>query len=324
MIRSLLEEFRESRNRPAPETAPDPPETHHLHWMGRMCTTSVGTLDELQPRVPSYLRRPFQLAAGTRARSRAHPELDIIIRCPTAEDGCYVPIGIVSKSYRLLQHQELLELVCRAVKENGRDPATAEASLTLTSLGERMRIVVQLAESIRPPDGQPMQLQLECHNSVDGSQRFSAMMSWYRQVCGNGLMMRMDRVRVRRRHDNRLDPRMLGDVLCEGLKCVNVEASRYKRWSGIKPSPEQLDAWIDGEVRRTWGPLAAARTKLILETGWDGTFESPFERQPPSRKCMIRKTRVPGVFPPSRDLFAIAQALAWIAKERRDLQEQFE
>jgi hypothetical protein len=83
-----------------------------------------------------------------------------------------------------------------------------------------------------------------------------------------------------------------------------------------------LRGWIDGELKKRWGALAAARTYLICQTGFDGVFSDPFDKQPPSQKGMRRTERVPGAPQKAENAYAVAQALSWIAGQRLDVQEQ--
>ena len=77
-------------------------------------------------------------------------------------------------------------------------------------------------------------------------------------------------------------------------------------------------------MKEKWGPLAAARTYLICTKGWDGKFVDPFEKAPPHSKTMEQTQQVPGSLLAADSAYSICQALAWIAKERRDIQEQLD
>ena len=83
-----------------------------------------------------------------------------------------------------------------------------------------------------------------------------------------------------------------------------------------------LRLWVDGELKKRWGALAAARTYLICQTGFDGVFIDPFDKRVPSQKAMKKTERVSGAPPKAENTYAVGQALAWIARQRLDLQEQ--
>jgi hypothetical protein len=63
---------------------------------------------------------------------------------------------------------------------------------------------------------------------------------------------------------------------------------------------------------------------LICTKGWDGKFVDPFEKAPPHSKTMEQTQQVPGSLLAADSAYSICQALAWIAKERRDIQEQLD
>ena len=85
-----------------------------------------------------------------------------------------------------------------------------------------------------------------------------------------------------------------------------------------------LMKWIDGPLREKWGPLAAARVYLICKTGQDGHFAKPGEQALPHCKSMVQTGCVPGAPKRAENAYHVAQALAWIARSRRDVQDQLD
>ena len=63
-------------------------------------------------------------------------------------------------------------------------------------------------------------------------------------------------------------------------------------------------------------------TEVML--GYDAKFLKPFERALPSRRTVKHSSMVPGSVVPARNAFAVSQTLAWLAKERQDIEEQLE
>jgi hypothetical protein len=173
-----------------------------------------------------------------------------------------------------------------------------------------------------PGDNQKVALQLVCMNSVDGSFRLTVMMGWYRFVCTNGLMVGTSRLGQRLIHNESLRLPDLAKVLSEGIRLAEKEKGAYEQWIETPVSNEELTSWVDGPLRKKWGALAAARTYLICRRGSDGKFVNPFERALPHQKQMKVTKPVPGAPQKAENAYSVCQALAWIAKERRDLQEQ--
>jgi hypothetical protein len=90
-----------------------------------------------------------------------------------------------------------------------------------------------------------------------------------------------------------------------------------------KISPDRLVPWIEKELRKGWGFKAATRTYHIARSGTDVEIIGQYKGNPTS--IGVRETKsVPGAPPTCSNLFDVSQILAWLAKERRDVQEQLE
>jgi hypothetical protein len=175
-----------------------------------------------------------------------------------------------------------------------------------------------------PGDGHPMALRLECFNSVDGSTRFRTLVGWFRFVCSNGLVIGVTRSDIRRRHvgDFCLDD--VDGVLAAGLKDFEQEKENFKKWRNIKIPPDRIAKWVDQDLRQSLGFKAAARTYHIARFGSDAEVVGPYKGTTPTQIVMKETRPIPGTPPQCQNLFDLSQILAWLAKERRDLQEQLE
>jgi hypothetical protein len=56
----------------------------------------------------------------------------------------------------------------------------------------------------------------------------------------------------------------------------------------------------------------------------DVELADPFEKGTPTEKTVIKGNRVSGAILPGDNVYAVSQSLSWLAKERRDVQEQLE
>ena len=86
----------------------------------------------------------------------------------------------------------------------------------------------------------------------------------------------------------------------------------------------QLRRWIERELRDRWGFKAASRTWHIARSGSDVDVVGPYKNHTPTTVRVERTDAVPGSPEESTSLFDVSQILAWLAKERRDIQEQME
>jgi Domain of unknown function (DUF932) len=300
-----------------------------FHWLGEPVVEHQGTYDQVAGAIPNFGRRPFGLYTRPTPKDEfpfvtgENPYYDEVLRLGQALEPD-VPVGIVSKSYKLVQHRELFETTVKALKEADVDLSLVMVYVTLSKFGGRMALRFLLPErfSFDPGDRHPLRLRLECFNSVEGSTRLVFMMSWFRLVCSNGLVARVTGVHEAMIHTERAAVPDIQGLLSDGIQSLSTESTFYGLAMNTRVDNSALQAWVDDELRKKWGVLAAARTYLICETGFDGVFLDPFEKQVPSKKKMKKTERVPGAPPGAENAYAIAQALAWIAGRRLDVQEQ--
>jgi hypothetical protein len=169
-----------------------------------------------------------------------------------------------------------------------------------------------------------MAMRLECLNSVDGSTRFRALMGWFRFVCSNGLVVGVTQSDVKRRHIGDLSPADVGRVLASGLAQAGTEKENFRQWRARAVNPAALTAWVDQHVRELWGFKAATRAYRIARSGHDAKITGQSKGRTPTSIETVALARVPGSPAQSRNLVELSQVLAWLAKERRDVQEQVE
>jgi hypothetical protein len=302
------------------------PETHQPKWFNSPMTYHAGPIAELRQKLPTFERRGFGLAMTDPQFARLNQRLDTVVRLPSRGDAYRVPVGVVSKSYQLLQHTEVLDFACAVLGKANLPLDEVQAELGLTEYGERMELSLRLPEkyAFDPGDGHPMALRLECWNSVDGSTRFRALMGWFRLVCSNGLIIGVTHSDYRRRHVGDLQLKDIGRVFTSGLQAAETDKARFTAWRASGVKSEQIKPWVERDVYNAWGFKAAARAYHIANTGHDVTIAGTYAKQTPSTIDVSPAGAVPGTPSQSRNLYDLSQVLAWLAKERRDVQEQLE
>lgn len=245
---------------------------------------------------------------------------------PLSQPELETPVGTVSKHYTLVQHTDLFERACDALRAASIDLQKVSGQLTLSAYGSKMVLTFTLPDSFDfdPGDGHVLKLSYHCVNSVDGQCRLRIMLGWFRFICGNGLVVGTAQLSQRFVHNEFLDLPDLTAILTEGLKSAEKDRASFMKWIGMPIERNRLVKWIDGRLREELGPLAAARVHLICETGQDGRFAKPAEKAPPHRKSMIQTGCVPGAPKKAENAYHIAQALAWVARGRRDIQDQLD
>jgi hypothetical protein len=295
-------------------------------WLNSPVMDYEGTLDEIRQFIPTFERRAFALTQSDNERSRLNERLDTIVRLPFQDDRSSVPVGVVSKDYTFIQHTAVLDMAQQALRSVKIDPATVWAELALTEYGERMSLSLYLPEAYQyqPEDGHPMDLRLECTNSVDGSTRFRVLMGWFRLVCSNGLIIGVTRADLRRRHVGAFHIGMINSVLLSGLKDAEEDKRNLRKWFSKKVTLPALSAWIERDLRKLWGFKAATRAFHIARTGSDAEVLGPYKDNTPLSIPVRLSSPIPGAPRQARNLYDVSQILAWLAKERRDIQEQLD
>jgi hypothetical protein len=311
------------------ETALDKFRSKNVHWLGEPVVHHKGTYDQVAEEIPMFTRRPFGLYTMPSEEDQLpfvtgeNPYFDEVVRTGSKGEPA-VPIGIVSKSYKLIQPRDLFEAAVRALNEADVDLSLVMVSLTISQLGGRMALRFLFPErfGFDPGDSHPLRLRLECFNSVDGSSRLVLMMSWYRLICSNGLVAHVTGAQEAMIHTENATVPDIKALIADGIASLPAEREFYGIAAQTRVDRHSLRLWIDGALKNKWGVLAAARTFLICQTGSDGVFLDPFDKQVPSQKIMRRTKEVPGAPARSENAYAVAQVLAWIAQGRLDVQEQ--
>ena len=295
-------------------------------WFGLPVTRFRCSLAAARAHVPLFARRPFAVSPGEGHRSTTNERFDVIVRLPDTPDQAEVAVGLVSKQYALVQHQEVIDLAAAPLNDIGVQPEQVWAELELTENGERMALHLYLPKrfDFDPGDGHPIGLRLTCFNSVEGSSKFVAVFGWLRFVCANGMIVGVARANVRETHDRHLQMADVAGVLHDGIRRAPETKRQFETWRRQRVEAAQLARWVDGPLSARWGVLAASRVWHIASTGCDGELVERFEKAPASKRRLRSVRAVPGIAAPVRDAFAACQVLAWLAKQRREIPEQLE
>ena len=296
-------------------------------WLGLPTTRTTLPLLDASQAIPAFTRRPFQIGSST-PYATVNPYYEVIVRLPTDEQPTEIPVGLVSRNYQLIQHHEILQRAASTLASLGVDPRKITVNLDLTVHGERMSLGLvfpkdsEYAYEVGRDD--VMALYLEFINSVDGSLRLAFRVSWLRLVCTNGLMLREVLSDFSRMH---IGVEILKDFeshLPGALASVVDHKKLFERWISLKITDAAFGEWTEETLRKTWGLKAAVRAHHIALRGVDVEIEK-MVRGIPAGKIPVRdKGRVPGSLVGPLSLFAVSQALTWLAGDRGDIQEQLE
>ena len=292
-------------------------------WLGSKVEDRTMSYAQVQDALPDFDRRPLSFSQPEGTSTSIHPRLDSVLRKPMKQDPYERPVGVVSSAYGLVTHRKLFGMVDEALRSINIEPVK-RADLLMSEFGERMHLSLYFADHLTfdPGDGNPMSLRMEVINSVDGSSRLRILLGWFRFVCSNGLVVGVTQMDMRQRHVRSIEPTEIMRTLPRCLKEAKEEIATLTGWRKKEVNNKALGEWVDGPLKEAWGFKAAARTWLICNQGVDGEPGDSYAKFVPSTMPMKDMRPVPGAPEQAGTLFDVAQALAWIAKERSEIEER--
>ena len=309
-----------------------PPSQRQRHWLGLpVGPATTGTLDEVLAVLPYFGRQPFVMASPNRDELGVNHYLDMVYRLPVRQSERTVPVGVVSKNYRLLDHHHILRVIQQSMATHSVDLEHVHVVGEWTVHGERAHFSI-----VFPPDelftvrgvesNDEMRFRIEIFNSVDGSSRLMVVAGWLRFVCSNGLILGTALMQLQQQHRQQLEVEDLRRRVGEAIASAQSDRATLTRWISTRVNETKLIPWVDEEVFELWGLKAAVRTLGIATGGRDcepvGDLKN---RKPSSMKTRTTSEEyVPGVDAPVTNLFGVSQVLSWIAGQRADLSEDLQ
>lgn len=294
-----------------------------LKWDSRLVNDHIGNLIEIADFMPVFKKMPFKVAGGL--ENKHH---DVIVNTSHGNR----PVAIVSKSYSLVQHYEILQIITKAFENLRYNIDETECNLYLTEYGERMWLKIQFMKRYMfdPGDGHELIPQLHVRNSVDRKSELAFNLSWYRLVCKNGLMCLDRESSFSKRHTKSLELGLLIEYLNEKISKIQQEKEVYTKWKqkelNADTNAEILQNWIDTIVSEEWGPNNAERVYCILETGQDAKITRISDKNIKENKNHYTNVSLKGDIPgtqPAENIYDVANALSWISSHQNSLQKRY-
>jgi hypothetical protein len=182
-----------------------------------------------------------------------NPFTDMVYRVAASKGDNPIPVGVVSKNYRLVDHHQVLRAVQDVLTESQIELAKVSMRADWTIHGERARfsLVLPREDRFKMPvgDKEDMRFRIESFNSVEGSCRLMAVAGWLRLVCSNGLIIGTAVMQLRQQHRQQLQIEELERLLREALQSVADDHQTIQRW--LSHSIERAlpdETVIDGEI----------------------------------------------------------------------------
>lgn len=147
-------------------------------------------------------------------------------------------------------------------------------------------------------------------------------MGWLRFVCANGLIIGETKAEMRDIHDHRMNLQRIPRMIDDGLRQVDSDQERLRRWADSAVTGAQLRQWVDDILPEVWGKKAACRAFHVCTSGFDVEYRDPFAPGSPSVKPVQPTHRVPGAPEKATNCYDVAQSLSWIASKRSQAEER--
>jgi len=253
-----------------------------------------GTFKDIYPHVPGpFSVVPFQ------HEGLVNPLYHVIC----SDKG--LPLSVVTKSYVLIDHCDVVESLARSLRELERNIGLCPTEFYLGDGGCKFGLRVILPDiAFDPGDGHPVAGRVEILNSVDRSIPFRLNMGHFRLVCSNGLMLWQSTVDLLAIHiKGRLDNEKVDDALAKGLKQLPGKGDSYRALYNTGIPPKFTGELLEN-IQKVWGKPEAEEINQAWIHG------------------IYRKAEVPGINVPAVSLWDIYNSLTWISGRSRDLASQ--
>jgi hypothetical protein len=298
-------------------------------WLGLPVIPPIeGGLADVLNQLPHFGRQPFTMVSVNGNEIAVNPYLDMVYRAPTRQGESPVPVGVVSKNYRLVDHHQVLMTIEEVIADFGITSSKLQVRGEWTLHGERARFSLIFPSddrfSVKLDDGDEMRFRIEVFNSVEGSCRLMVVAGWLRFVCSNGLILGTALMQLRQQHRQQLQIEGMGRLIREALQSAGDDQKTVANWRSRTINADALTEWVDKDVHGRWGIKAAIRVLAILRTGRDAEPKGDLRNKRPSEVAIEGTIEVPGIDPPVAYAFGVSQALTWVAGQRAEIQEDLE
>jgi hypothetical protein len=290
------------------------------NWKSREVKYIAGKWNQISKNIPSFELRDF----SEEIDGLANQYYKTVIRLPLTPLENRIPVGIVSNTYTLAQHNKVAKLCIEGIKKCGVDIDSVRCELGLSTLGEWMNFRIYFPDEYdyTPSDGNPLNLRLECFNSVDGSSRLTILFGWFRFICSNGMVIGKTISELRDIHNQNMDLKKINSLISEAMHQVHSDKEMMSKCENIHVNTKTLANWVDTTVSKKWGKIAAFRVFHICSSGHDAKYFDPFEAEKPSLKAMVPLAEVPGAPNEAKNLYDVGQALSWVATNKNNAEEK--
>jgi hypothetical protein len=198
------------------------------HWLGLpICEAVEGPVNDVLRALPHFGRQPFAMPSPNGDEVGVNPFLDMVYKVASRQGETSIPVGVVSKNYRLVDHHHVVRTVLDVLANNGINVAEVQVRGEWTVNGERARFSLIFPQGerfgIQLSTTDELRFRVEIFNSVDGSYRLVVVAGWLRFVCSNGLILGTTLMHLREQHRQQLQVEELANLLGQAIDSVGED-----------------------------------------------------------------------------------------------------
>jgi len=154
--------------------------------------------------------------------------------------------AVVSKNYKLIRHEDVLDVVSRAIRKNP-EFGEPDPEVRVMNAGARMWATFTFPETeFDIGGGDLVNPTIEVMNSYDTGWSFSVRFGAYRLVCSNGLVIGKEFASYKHRHTKELNPVEIERILCAGMERYSDQVELWKRWVDKITMPDEYEHVVEG------------------------------------------------------------------------------
>lgn len=287
-------------------------------WYGQPVYRLHGTLTDVEKELPQFSRERLAHEGAV------NEYLDLVLRNPEPQDDRRIPVSTVSRQYVLIQHTAAITWLRDAFEKLKWNPEQIQVTAWLSEYGERMRAEVRLpVDPVQAVVGDPIGAEVCIWNSVDRSHAFEIAIRWLRLICTNGLAVwHEDRLRIVHLVEWMGRRRSPVEFLKTRLPKSRLMTAALQRWVEVRFTDDQLAEWTGRDVAKRWGKQRADRVLHILRTWCDYMEIRVRNGRRPGTPDLEDMIIVPGAPERSENAYDIYQALLWVARTEKSVEQR--
>ena len=154
--------------------------------------------------------------------------------------------AVVSKGYKLIRHEEALDIVSNTLKKNP-EFGQPDPEIRMMDAGAKMWTTFTFPDTEYDISGGDLvHPTIEVMNSYDTGWSFSVRFGAFRLVCSNGLVVGKAFAWYKHKHTKDLNPVEVEKILCAGMEQYSEQVELWRKWVDKITMPDEYERVVEG------------------------------------------------------------------------------